>query len=70
MKNAYFPQLTLEQVNALITAATTRMQEKAGLYHECKESGHLASAQDLYKQYIALKGAIAQLENAEFRMIE
>ena len=31
MKNAYFPQLTLEQLNALITAATTRMQEKAGL---------------------------------------
>lgn len=70
MKNAYFPQLTLEQLNALITAAATRMREKAELYDECKKSGHLASAQDLYKQYIELKGAILQLENARFLNIE
>lgn len=66
----YFPELTLDQLNALITAADTRMREKAELYEKCQLAGDLTGAQQLYGQYIALKGAKIQLENASYLNVE
>lgn len=66
----YFPELTLDQVNEIITALSVRMDEKRELYYKCKEAGHEAEAQRIYRQYIALKGAKIQIENAEYRRIE
>lgn len=68
--NRYFVELTLDQLNALITAASTRMDEKRELYYKCQEAGDLAGAQRLYGQYIALKGAKIQLENASYINID
>lgn len=70
MKNAYFPQLTLEQINAAITAIDTAMQEKREIYYKCENAGDLASAQRVYGQYIALKGAKIQLEHADFKHVD
>lgn len=68
--NAYFPQMTLEQINAAITAIATAMREKQELYYKCNDAGDLASAQRIYGQYIALKGAKIQLEHAEFKHVD
>ena len=70
MTYKYFPELTLDQLNALITAASTRMAEKAELYEKCQKAGDLTGAQQLYGQYIALKGAKIQLENASYINID
>lgn len=66
----YFPELTLEQANAIITALSVRMDEKRELYYKCMETGHKADAMRLYNDYIAMKGAKIQIENAEYRRIE
>ena len=66
----YFPEMTLEQINATITALSVRMEEKKALYYKCMESGHKAEAMRLYNEYIAMKGAKIQLENADYRRIE
>lgn len=66
----YFPELTLEQVNAIITALSVRMDEKRELYYKCMETGHKADAMRLYNDYIAMKGAKIQIENADYRRID
>lgn len=66
----YFPEMTLDQLNATITALAVRMEEKRELYYKCMETGHKAEAQRIYGDYIAMKGAKIQLENAEYRRIE
>ena len=70
MANRYFPEMTLDQLNATITALSVRMEEKRGLYYKCMDAGHKAEAQRIYGDYIAMKGAKIQLENAEYRRIE
>lgn len=66
----YFPELTLEQINATITALSVRMEEKRELYYKCMETGNKAEAMRIYNDYISMKGAKIQLENAEYRRIE
>lgn len=66
----YFPELTLEQVNAIITALSVRMDEKRDLYYKCMDAGHVWEAQRIYGDYIAMKGAKIQLENADYRRID
>lgn len=66
----YFPEMTLEQLNATITALSVRMEEKRELYYKCMETGHKVEAMRIYNDYISMKGAKIQLENAEYRRIE
>lgn len=66
----YFPELTPEQINATITALSIRMEEKRELYYKCMETGHKVEAMRIYNDYISMKGAKIQLENAEYRRIE
>ena len=68
--NRYFPELTLDQVNAIITALSVRMEEKRELYYKCETAGDRAGMNRLYSDYIAMKGAKIQLENADYRRIE
>lgn len=66
----YFPELTLEQINATLTALSVRMEEKRELYYKSMETGHKVEAMRIYNDYISMKGAKIQLENAEYRRIE
>ena len=68
--NAYFPQMTLEQLNAAITAITTSMQEKAEIYRKCEDAGDTGSAQRVYAQYMNLLGAKSQLISADYRRVD
>lgn len=68
--NAYFPQMTLEQLNAAITAITTSMQEKTEIYRKCEEAGDIGSAKRVHAQYVNLLGAKLQLENADYRRVD
>ena len=65
----YFPELTLDQLNAIITALSVRMEEKRDLYYKCESAGDRAGMNRIYADYISMKGAKIQLENAEYRRI-
>ncbi len=66
MLHKYMPELTLDQLNALITAADTRMRETRDLYEKCKDAklNYPAETQRLLNKYLLLKTAKIQLENA------
>lgn len=66
----YFAELTLEQANAIITALSVRMEEKRELYYKCEAANDKAGMRRLYADYIAMKGAKIQIENAEYRRID
>ena len=66
----YFAELTLEQVNAIITALSVRMEEKRELYYKCEAANDKAGMRRLYNDYIAMKGAKIQIENSDYRRID
>ena len=68
--NRYFPEMTLEHINATITALSVRMEEKRELYYKCEAANDKAGMRRLYADYIAMKGAKIQLENADYRRID
>ena len=68
--NRYMIEMTLEQVNAAITALSVRMDEKRELYYKCEQAGDKAGMMRLYGDYIAMKGAKIQLEQANYVRFE